>query len=73
MKELYIVGEPLPNFMNAKEIANYLGVSKAVIYGLIHTEGFPLLKVGRVVQDPQSQRVEECSSKSSTWQWQMIY
>lgn len=25
------------------------------------------------IANPQSQRIEECSSKSLTWQWQMIY
>ena len=58
MKELYIVGDPLPNFMNAKDIANYLGVSKAVIYGLMHTEGFPLLKVGRRFLVPSKKLLE---------------
>ena len=47
MKELYVVGEQLPNFMNAQDVANYFGVSKSVVYGLMHTEGFPLLKLGR--------------------------
>jgi len=37
----------LPIYMSADQIAAYLGVSKTSVYELMHSEGFPMLRVGR--------------------------
>lgn len=33
--------------LNVKELAKYLGVSETVAYRLTHTDGFPILRVGK--------------------------
>ncbi len=33
--------------LNIKELANYIGVSKTIAYRLAHTEGFPVLRIGK--------------------------
>ena len=47
MQLLYQTEKQLPVYMNADQIAAYLGVSRTSVYELMHTEGFPLLRVGR--------------------------
>ena len=39
--------EELPLFINAKQIAGYLCISKSSVYNLLHSEGFPLVMVGK--------------------------
>ena len=38
--------DELPLFLNARTVANVLGISMAGAYELLHQEGFPVLKVG---------------------------
>lgn len=38
--------EELPLFLNAKAVANLLGISAASCYELMHEKGFPTLRVG---------------------------
>ena len=46
MKEsAYKSYEDLPLFLNA-ELAQVLGISQAGAYDLLHSEGFPVLKIG---------------------------
>ena len=37
----------LPVYMNANQIAEYLGVSRTCVYEFMRAEGFPVLRVGR--------------------------
>ncbi len=37
----------LPRVMNAKEVAAYLGISKAGAYNLMNSKSFPTLRVGK--------------------------
>ena len=37
----------LPRYMNCDQVAEYLGVSRTSVYELFHSDGFPLLRVGR--------------------------
>ena len=37
----------VPNVMNAKAVADYLGISKAGAYNLMNSGSFPTLRVGR--------------------------
>lgn len=47
MKEsFYKSYEELPLFLNAKVIAKLLGVSISSGYELMHSKGFPVLKIG---------------------------
>ena len=38
--------DELPLFLNAKTVAQVLGISAAGTYELLHQEGFPVLKIG---------------------------
>ena len=47
MKEsIYKNYEELPRFLNAKTLAEVLGVAPSSAYELMHEKGFPTLKVG---------------------------
>ena len=46
MKKLFKDVEELPITLNATEIAQTLGLSKAMAYKLLQSEGFPTLKIG---------------------------
>jgi len=47
MKEsTYKTYEELPLFLNAKTVAQVLGISAAGAYELLHQEDFPVLKIG---------------------------
>ena len=38
--------DELPLFLNAKTVAQVLGISAAGAYELLHQEGFPVIKIG---------------------------
>lgn len=38
--------DELPLFLNAKTVAQVLGISQAGAYELLHQQGFPVLKIG---------------------------
>ena len=47
MKEsAYKSYEDIPLFLNAELVAQVLGISLAGAYDLLHSEGFPVLKIG---------------------------
>lgn len=47
MKEsAYKSYEDLPLFLNAELVAQVLGISQAGAYDLLHSESFPVLKIG---------------------------
>lgn len=37
----------VPKVMNAKQVAEYLGISKQGAYNLMNTKSFPTLRVGK--------------------------
>lgn len=37
----------MPKIMNAQDVAEYLGVSKAFAYNLMNSASFPTLRVGK--------------------------
>ena len=47
--------DELPLFLNAKMVAQVLGVSPSSGYELMHEPGFPVLKVGSRMVVPQEQ------------------
>jgi len=46
MQKLFKELSELPVTLNATEIAQTLGLSKAMAYNLLRSEGFPTLKIG---------------------------
>lgn len=47
MKYHYNSVEELPLFLNAKQVEVYLCISKSAVYNLLHSDGFPLVMVGK--------------------------
>ncbi len=50
--------EELPLFLNAKTVAEVLGVSPATSYELLHESGFPSLKIGNRIVVPKEQFIQ---------------
>ena len=69
MKEsAYKSYEDLPLFLNAELVAQVLGISLAGAYDLLHSEGFPVLKIGTRMVVPKEkfrQWVEEQTGAES--------
>ena len=51
--------DELPAILTAAELAGTLGISKAGAYTLIHSKGFPTLRIGKRLMVPKD--------KLSTW------
>ena len=45
--------EELPAMLTATELAGALGISRAGAYALIHSKGFPTLKIGKRLMVPK--------------------
>ena len=45
--------EELPAMLTAAELAGALGISKAGAYTLIHSKGFPTLRIGKRLMVPK--------------------
>ncbi len=59
MKEsIYKHYDELPLFLNAKIIAEVLGVSPATSYELLHESDFPSLKIGNRIVVPKEQFIQ---------------
>lgn len=69
MKEsTYKSYDDLPLFLNAELVAQVLGTSQAGAYDLLHSEGFPVLKIGTRMVVPKEkfrQWVEEQTGAES--------
>lgn len=45
--------EELPLVLNADDISRVLGLSRVKTYELLHQEGFPTVRIGRVIRIPR--------------------
>ncbi len=54
----YKTYDDLPLFLNAKTVAEVLGVSPATSYELLHESGFPSLKIGNRIVVPKEQFIQ---------------
>lgn len=45
--------EELPAMLTAEELAGALGISRAGAYALIHSKGFPALRIGKRLMVPK--------------------
>ena len=45
--------EDLPAMLTANELAGALGISRAGAYALIHSKGFPTLRIGKRLMVPK--------------------
>ena len=50
--------EKMPYTLNAKQVAEILGVARNTAYTLMHSEGFPTLHVGRRLLVPKDKLLQ---------------
>ena len=50
--------EDLPNVLSAEQLAQTLGISRAGAYQLLHSEGFPTLRIGKRMLVPRDKLAE---------------
>ena len=63
MKEsVYRSYDALPLFLNSNSVSKVLGVSSSSTYELIHTEGFPTLRIGSRMVVPKEQFIQWVSA-----------
>lgn len=58
MTNVYTSMEQLPLTLNAGEVAEVLGISRANAYSLMHNSGFPTLKIGKRLMVPRDRLTE---------------
>ena len=54
----YYSNDQLPCMLNADKIAKYLEISRAGAYELMHSEGFPLIRIGKRMIVPRDKFLE---------------
>ena len=63
MKEsVYRSYDALPLFLNSNTVPKVLGVSSSSTYELMHTEGFPTLRIGSRMVVPKEQFIQWVSA-----------
>ena len=63
MKEsVYRSYDALPLFLNSNTVSKVLGVSSSSTYELMHTEGFPTLRIGSRMVVPKEQFIQLVSA-----------
>lgn len=63
MKEsVYRSYDALPLFLNSNTVSKVLGVSSSSTYELMHTEGFPTLRIGSRMVVPKEQFLQWVSA-----------
>lgn len=50
--------DQLPLALSAEEVAQVLGISRANAYALMHSKGFPTLKIGKRMTVPKDKLME---------------
>ena len=53
MRTDYRTFEELPAMLTAEELGRALGISRAGAYALIHSKGFPALRIGKRLMVPK--------------------
>ena len=64
-QSIYKDYKELPLFLNARMLANLLGVSQSTVYELMHEKTFPTLRVGSRLVVPRDQFIEWMNGKTS--------
>ena len=63
MKEsVYRSYDALPLFLNSNTVSKVLGVTSSSTYELMHTEGFPTLRIGSRMVVPKEQFIQWVSA-----------
>lgn len=53
MKKMYAEFEQLPFMLNADQVSQILGISRAGTYQIMHSKGFPTVKLGKRMVVPK--------------------
>ena len=59
--------DQLPLALNADDVAQVLGVSRAQAYNLMRSEGFPTLKIGKRMSVPKNKLLEWIDAHMASW------
>lgn len=54
----YTALEQLPLALSAEDVAQVLGISRANAYTLMHSKGFPTIKIGKRMTVPKDKLIE---------------
>ena len=55
MKQIYTSIDQLPIVLTADQLAQALGISRAGAYQLMHSKGFPTIRIGKSMVVPKEQ------------------
>ena len=72
MEQMYTDIEQLPIMLNADQIAQALGISRAGAYQLMHSKGFPTVRIGKRMVVPKAQLlkwIEDRLQDGQTKEW----
>lgn len=58
MKSDYTSYDQLPLALSAEDVSQVLGISRANAYALMHSKGFPTLKIGKRMTVPKDKLIE---------------
>lgn len=58
MKNDYTSYDQLPLALSAEDVSQVLGISRANAYALMHSKGFPTLKIGKRMTVPKDKLME---------------
>jgi len=58
MKNNFKSYDQLPLALSAEEVSQVLGISRANAYALMHSKGFPTLKIGKRITVPKDKLME---------------
>lgn len=57
MTKTYTSLDQLPLALSAEDVAQVLGISRANAYALMHSKGFPTLKIGKRMTVPKDKLI----------------
>ena len=69
MNKLYTNYDQLPIVLNADQLALALGISRANAYQLMHSKGFPTIRIGKRMLVPKDKFLEWLDSKAEKGLW----
>ena len=58
MKNNFTSYDQLPLALSAEDVSQVLGISRANAYALMHSKGFPTLKIGKRMTAPKDKLME---------------
>ena len=58
MTREYYSNDQLPCMLNAKDVEGYMRISRAEAYEQMHSEGFPLIRIGKRMLAPRDKFLE---------------